>query len=497
MVSDNQCICRACEIDFKHNKGKDGYRFRWMHDSGNQAGPNRCIVASCTETSSIIHTTIATKDKIAHLLHEQVLSHTQNLVPTLCPMHYREVHRLLHSGDTMYTEKRCSTCNVCIRGILRHCPNIKVVRQYFSQTGDTDLSLTDQDYICTMCYNSQLLIVRDTQTNSTDSELEERLHSEELPALWDKSYPSHFAVALKETISKLGDVLKKKLAILFPDVYRCFIALVKRQITGQICESDISKNFPKKYLFACITSFFDKHIVCECKQRHHGRLLYRRGTDLGEVLSKTLHSIGGSGLTLLDVMPERDHDSEIVSFCDLLNNKVHQQIKAITEQDAKTPYDISSFDLQSCIDRIDPILWKAIVLITQSVREKKHRSSETENLSHRRKLQCLYTLCVILFNTNHNCSVPLHLLLTDLVESQGGSSELIRLLNSVGAIASMDTHQRHVQLCVEKKCKRGILSELDMNNFTIVSIDNIDFLQRHAYVYCGDQSRRHISTYNP
>ena len=95
----------------------------------------------------------------------------------------------------------------------------------------------------------------------------------------------------------------------------------------------------------------------------------------------------------------------------------------------------------------------------------------------------------MLFNTNRTCSVPLHILLTDLVEAQGGSSELIRLLNTVGAIASADTHQRYVQYQVERKYKKGILSELEMDRFTVVSIDNIDFLQRHAFVYCGDQSR--------
>ena len=128
------------------------------------------------------------------------------------------------------------------------------------------------------------------------------------------------------------------------------------------------------------------------------------------------------------------------------------------------------------------------MIITRSVREI-HRHTTIENISHQRKLQCLYTLCVTLFNTNRTCSVPLHLLLTDLVEAQGGSSELVRLLNSVGAIASADTHQRYVQFYIERKCKEGTLSELNTDRFTIVFVHNIDFLQRHAYVYCGDQSR--------
>ena len=30
---------------------------------------------------------------------------------------------------------------------------------------------------------------------------------------------------------------------------------------------------------------------------------------------------------------------------------------------------------------------------------------------------------------------------------------------------------------------------MDLRKFTVVTVDNIDFLQRHAMVYCGDQSR--------
>ena len=36
---------------------------------------------------------------------------------------------------------------------------------------DTDVPLIDQDYICTTCYNFHLLIVQNTESRSTDSEL--------------------------------------------------------------------------------------------------------------------------------------------------------------------------------------------------------------------------------------------------------------------------------------------------------------------------------------
>ena len=85
--------------------------------------------------------------------------------------------------------------------------------------------------------------------------------------------------------------------------------------------------------------------------------------------------------------------------------------------------------------------------------------------------------------------MPFHLLLTDLIDSQGGSNELIHLLNRLGAVASVETHRRYVQFQLEKKLVSGILQSMDLSSFTAASVDNIDFLQRHAAVYCGDQSR--------
>ena len=109
-VSGIECICRACEGDFKLNNGIDGHRFRWVQDPGNFPGSKRCIVASCTETGTIVNTGIATKEKIAEILHEEVREGRHLLTP-LCMTHYKQLHRLLHTDDHMYTEKRCCTCN--------------------------------------------------------------------------------------------------------------------------------------------------------------------------------------------------------------------------------------------------------------------------------------------------------------------------------------------------------------------------------------------------
>ena len=124
-----------------------------------------------------------------------------------------------------------------------------------------------------------------------------------------------------------------------------------------LTESDVTDMIPKKHFFCYITSFFGKHMVCQCIQKGHGVLLSRRGANLGEVLSRTLKKLHHSSSTLLGFPSQPGcTDDQLLLFCDNINERVHKQIKSTTESDAQTPYDISAFDLQSCIDSIDPIL---------------------------------------------------------------------------------------------------------------------------------------------
>lgn len=93
------------------------------------------------------------------------------------------------------------------------------------------------------------------------------------------------------------------------------------------------------------------------------------------------------------------------------------------------------------------------------------------------------------YATGGNCSVPLHTVLTDYIEASGDSSALISVLNRLGAVASSDTLDRHITR-VSSQCKLdGLLQGPDSSTFAIATTDNIDFLQSHASVYAGNQSR--------
>ena len=140
------------------------------------------------------------------------------------------------------------------------------------------------------------------------------------------------------------------------------------------------------------------------------------------------------------------------------------------------------FDRQ--FQQIDPDIWKAVCLLTQP---RSSRAIKNSDSSDTRKIRRFFCICTLLFTTNSQCSFPLHTLITDAIETYGGSCRLIRLLNRLGACVSADTHARYVQHRVEKSKEEGTMCGYPDNAFTIASADNLDFVHSHARVYCGKQ----------
>ena len=81
----------------------------------------------------------------------------------------------------------------------------------------------------------------------------------------------------------------------------------------------------------------------------------------------------------------------------------------------------------------------------------------------------------------------MHTLITDVVESQGGSTLLVRMLNRIGVCASADTLSRFIQHKVST-CDEDGMKYLTPDTFTVVSADNIDFMHSFARIFCGRQT---------
>ena len=87
-------------------------------------------------------------------------------------------------------------------------------------------------------------------------------------------------------------------------------------------------------------------------------------------------------------------------------------------------------------------------ILTWSKSEIRGTSKVNEHQStahHVKKVRPFFLLCAILFCTDDGCSIPMHTLMTDIVENQGGSLVLVRVLKRFGVCSSADTLARFVQ----------------------------------------------------
>ena len=221
---------------------------------------------------------------------------------------------------------------------------------------------------------------------------------------------------------------------------------------------------------------------CPCKRI--GRLLYRTKCDPYVMLSHALGatkstSSGGNSSKTLPI-------KQVASY---VNEKVHDFSSTIIAKHDETPSQSCMFDLEEFVSCVPPDIWEMMNRLTLSKRDKQGRN-QSEAHAHERKVRIAYLVCVVMFCASSGyCSTPLHTLLTDYIEATGGSSELISVLNKLGAVASSETLDRHIMRVSTQRKSDGLLKDLDSSTFTIATTDNIDFLQSHASVYAGSQYR--------
>ena len=366
------------------------------------------------------------------------------------------------------------------------------------------MSYNDESKLCNKCYTIQLEIIRNVEPASEDSMLSTLLQSisEIAPVEKESNSIDH---ALLEVTSLVGHFLLNRVGILLPEAYREFLNAALRHADNATDIEEIKAMLPKRCFLNRLLNFFGEHIKFECKIRSIGVLIYRQGADILTVLSKTLHAFRRKGLSLfdkcinmknVDEKPENEIDEvddvhvSIRNVCTVMNTKIRQQAKSIMQMQCTEPLDMTTFNRNNMISKIDPALFKMVVLLTQRLREyRQDANTILANLTQKRKTQCLYCLCVLIFATDSNCSAPMHILLADAIEANGGSKELIKIMNRVGAVASNDTLQRHIESVSIYRLQKGLTHELNLNALAIVSVDNIDFLQSYAFVYSGDVSR--------
>ena len=177
---------------------------------------------------------------------------------------------------------------------------------------------------------------------------------------------------------------------------------------------------------------------------------------------------------------------------DELNDQIHSQIKLLLEKDAKSPCEHHDLDTDQFLKETNSEVWEAVCSLTRSVSERRGTSmvNDPSSLAHRtKKLRHFFLLCALFFCTDERCSMPLHVLLADIVESQGGSQLVIKILNHFGICVSSDTLSRFIQYKVNSLEKASFSNP---EAFTVVSADNIDFQLSFARVFCG----KHTSSWH-
>ena len=97
--------------------------------------------------------------------------------------------------------------------------------------------------------------------------------------------------------------------------------------------------------------------------------------------------------------------------------------KLLSEKTQKDEFELSDFNIDEQIENID----QAIHVLTRSMSERNR--VKTSSLSkHTKRTRRFFIFCAMMFCINEDYTIPLHTLVTDIIDGPGGSAMLIKVL---------------------------------------------------------------------
>ncbi|XP_064384664.1 uncharacterized protein LOC135333611 [Halichondria panicea] len=472
-INPDSCICRNCRQDVS-SIGESSFVPRWRKINDENEKEQQCYVSECNECECK-STTLADRATICSLFDmniERIETPRGTDGIPLCTYHYGVLYRKLNPSHL-----KCKTCSKHISDFTksRVVSEPDIIEAFLSENTVTSSneSISSSDRVCFTCYKSHLYLLKRLKgsVKSTDSDLQlllDKIESD-IPIL-SNVRTSDEVLSYVSSLSAIhvGKAILKQTALLLPEVYETF----KIKLSKMASEMNITVDFPNSiWLRSELSNMLEHHMAYKCSVMRIGTILYRHGGDIFYALSVALGHC-------------RRHETKdkLSEVCLTLNEKCHKSINELIEQDSGQPHNIESIDINKFINKLDPDIWRAISLLTKPLSKK-----AIKNTSQVRTIRRFFCVCVLFFTINNQCSFPIHTLLTEAIETCGGSIRLVRMFNRLGICASSETALRYVQYRIEKRASEGIMKSYPSNCFMIASADNIDYIHHYARVYCGKQ----------
>lgn len=475
-------ICCKCRREVSRKCSGEDFTANW--DKVNNSPQDECAVLSCM--SPVEHSSSMKNMELLFNSAELRCRHETIPHPTpLCHSHYKTIYGI---HNPWHLRINCVTSGMSLRRTkARLCPNPEVIEKMLNENTEFEHKINPDDKICPTCYKSHLAMLKDDKADDTEGDLIssiEMLTQQVTPIDDIKTESDVVEYAMSKTTIDVGNLLLQGEVLLLSTAHDIYKRYEKEIMQNKRLDFNMKMiTITARRVLAKLKANFGKYLMFACKVRKYGTLIYQANTDMITAISHALWKIrhfhsDSSHLAHdpnIHVQPTETNTINYKSFLDDLNQRILATAKQLLENDSTKQLDYSKLNIDEAIQNIDPILWEAIMNLTRSISENRGTSKLNDihsDVYSLKRIRCFFILSTLLFCADNRCSMLLHTLLTDVIQSQGASHLLIKILNRFGICSSVDVLQRYMTYKVSQP-KADSLSE--NTTIEVVSVDNIDF----------------------